>query len=284
MDNSTSQARQRGILALVAAIAVFAVLILPQVVEDEDGRTGLTGSGRTPTAMPGLPNLPNLPQPPSLPGLPTPGATTGGSGSSSGGWTDPTGGGSGGATGGGAVRTREPSAPTRAPDPTAEAFRAVRPGDCLAVYDTGHGEWSTRSPYRVGCGSGNATVFVTAVRSSAASCPGGAGQSYWSYTSGGSTTALCLNRQFQVGYCLLAEQSGSGSAARMNAGLMTAVDCDADKVPSKYNQILHITGVYRAPSQPSSTSCARAQGDQTYYWYWMVNGGRTLLCTMVYRG
>src|SRR4051812_11582159 len=84
-------------------------------------------------------------------------------------------------------------------------------------------------------------------------------------------------RQFKVGYCLLAKQSGSGQSAQMRAGLMTAVDCDAKRVPAQYNQILHITGVYKAPANPSASNCARVQGDRTYYWSWVVNGGRTLL-------
>ncbi|MBH5338114.1 hypothetical protein IHE55_26370 [Streptomyces pactum] len=160
----------------------------------------------------------------------------------------------------------------------------MRPGDCLAVYDTGQGRWSAQAPYRVGCGGGNALVQVSAVRSSSAGCPTGAGRSYWTYTSASGTTALCLTRQFHVGYCLLAEERGSGDGLRMHAGLMTAVDCEARRIPSQYDRILHITGVYAAPADANAAHCARVQGDRTRYFAWVVDGGRTLLCTMVFTG
>ncbi|OPF72221.1 hypothetical protein VT50_0231700 [Streptomyces antioxidans] len=127
-------------------------------------------------------------------------------------------------------------------------------------------------------------MWVSAVRSGGGACPQGPGRNSLSYTSRGRTTALCMTRRFTVGYCLLAEQTGSGRQARMNAGLMTVVDCDAKRVPARYNRILHITGVYKAPASASAANCARVQGDRTYYWSWLVNGGRTLLCTMVYQG
>lgn len=281
---SSEEQRQRGVWILVAAALAFAVLVLPQVVEDDD-KTSFAGSALPSSGSSRLPSLPSgvpsgIPSgiPSGVPsGLPTslPSYGSGGAGQQ-------TGGGSGG--GGGSVRTQQPATPTVAPDPTAEAYRAVSPGDCLAVYDTGYGDYNTRMPYRVGCGAGNAYMWVTGVRTSGSGCTQGAGRSYMSYTSRGQTVALCLTRQFKVGYCLLAEQSGSGQQARMSAGLMTAVDCDAKRVPSRYNQILHITGVYKAPASPSAGDCARVQGDRTYYWSWLVNGGRTLLCTMVYQG
>ncbi|MDW6060372.1 hypothetical protein SAZ11_23210 [Streptomyces sp. FXJ1.4098] len=181
------------------------------------------------------------------------------------------------------METQRPATPTVAPDPTADAYRAVSAGDCLAVYDTGNGGYNTQVPYRVGCSAYNAYMWVNAVRSSSSACSQGPGQNYMSYTtSRGQTIALCLTRQFKVGYCLMAKQSGSGQSAQMRAGLMTVVECDG-KVPARYNQILHITGVYKAPANPSASNCARVQGDRTYYWSWVVNGGRTLLCTMVYQ-
>ncbi|GAA1063471.1 LppU/SCO3897 family protein [Streptomyces asiaticus] len=273
MGGGSEEQRQRGVWILVAAALAFAVLVLPQVVEGDD-KTSFAGSalpsGGTsppPTGPGGLPS--GLPS-----GIPTgvPSASLPGYGS----------GGSGG--GGGSAETRAPATPTVAPDPTGEAYRAVSPGNCLAVYDTGYGDYNTRMPAPVDCDAGNAYMWVSAVRSGGGACPQGAGQDYMSYTSRGRTTALCLTRQFKVGYCLLAKQTGSGQQARMNAGLMTAVDCDAKRVPVRYNRILHITGVYKAPANASAANCARVQGDRTYYWSWLVNGGRTLLCAMVYQG
>ncbi|MBP8538608.1 hypothetical protein [Streptomyces sp. MK37H] len=273
MGGGSEEQRQRGAWILVAAALAFAVVVLPQVVEGDD-KTSFAGSAlpssgasRPPTSPGGLPS--GLPS-----GIPTgvPSASLPGYGS----------GGSGG--GGGSGETRAPVTPTVAPDPTEEAYRAVSPGDCLAVYDTGYGDYNTQLPAPVDCGAGNAYMWVSAVRSGGGACRQGPGQNYMSYTSRGRTTALCLTRQFKVGYCLLAKQTGSGQQARMNAGLMTVVDCDAKRVPVRYNRILHITGVYKAPASASAANCARVQGDRTYYWSWLVNDGRTLLCTMVYQG
>ncbi|GAA1676162.1 hypothetical protein [Streptomyces yatensis] len=265
----TEEQRQRGIWILVAAALAFAVLVLPQVVEGDD-RTSFAGSALPDGAAPRLPTSPGgLPSngPTALPSASLPGYGSGGGGG-----------------GGRPAETRAPASPTVAPDPTDEAYRAVSPGDCLAVYDTGDGQYNSRMPVQVACGAGNAFMWVSAVRSSGGACPQGPGQNSMSYTSRGRTTALCLTRKFAVGYCLLAEQTGSGQQARMNAGLMTVVDCDAKRVPARYNRILHITGVYKAPAGASSANCARVQGDRTYYWSWLVNDGRTLLCTMVYQG
>ncbi|MBW8089103.1 hypothetical protein IGW14_13970 [Streptomyces hygroscopicus subsp. hygroscopicus] len=265
----SEEQRQRGIWILLAAALAFAVLVLPQVVEGDD-TTSFAGSAlpaggasRPPTSPGGLPGV----TPTGLPSASLPGYGSG--------------------DGGGGARPTEPQAPatpTPAPDPTEEAYRAVRPGDCLAVYDTGYGDYNTRMPVPVDCGAGRAFMWVSAVRGSGGACPQGPGQNYLSYTSRGRTTALCLTRQYKAGYCLLAEQTGSGRQARMNAGLMTVVDCEAKRVPARYNRILHITGVYQAPANASAANCARVRGDRTSYWSWLVNGGRTLLCTMVYQG
>ncbi|ASQ96571.1 hypothetical protein [Streptomyces sp. 11-1-2] len=269
MGGGSEEQRQRGIWILVAAALTFAVLVLPQVVEGDD-KTSFAGSALPTSGAPRLPTSPGgLPSkgPTGLPSASLPGYGSGGSG----GGERP-------------AETQAPATPTVAPDPTAEAYRAVSPGDCLAVYDAGDGQYNSRMPTPVACGAGKAFMWVSAVRSSGGACPQGAGQDYMSYTSRGRTTALCLTRKFTVGYCLLAQQTGSGQQARMNAGLMTVVDCDAKRVPVRYNRILHITGVYKAPANASAANCARVQGDRTYYWSWLVNDGRTLLCTMVYQG
>ncbi|HEX5566734.1 MAG TPA: hypothetical protein VFY14_07380 [Streptomyces sp.] len=267
-----------GTWILVTAVLAFAVLILPNVLENGRGASSLP-------SLPGgaLSGLPT-PAPSGTVSLPVPSkedgdgvSATGGSGNG----TGSTGGSSSGAGSTGGSGGAVPPAPP--PDPVAQAFRAVRPGDCLAVYDTGHGRWSAEVPHRVSCGAGNAYLRVSAVRSSVSACSTGTGRGYWYHTSSGGTTVLCLSRQFQVGYCLLAKQTVSGQSTRIEAGLMTAVDCRAKKVPARYNQILHITGVYRAPANASAAHCRRVAGDQTTYWAWLVDGGKVLLCTMVYR-
>jgi hypothetical protein len=177
----------------------------------------------------------------------------------------------------------EPSTPT--PDPTEEAFKAISAGDCLAVYDTGRGgttsiDWSVDvPPDPVSCAGAQAQVQVTATDTA---CPTSHGKSYWSYrsTTTGNTTKLCLTRIYHAAYCMLGQQSGYS----ISLGMMTAVACRREPVPAPYNQIMHITGVYRAPAGADANNCRRAAGDQTRYWAYLVDDGATLLCTTIYQG
>lgn len=177
----------------------------------------------------------------------------------------------------------EPSTPT--PDPTEESFEAVSAGDCLAVYDTGRGgttsiAWSAAvPPDPVSCADEQAQVQVTATDTA---CPTGRGKSYWSYRSAttGDTTKLCLTRIYHAAYCLLGQQSGN----LVSLGLMTAVDCRREPVPAPYNQIMRITGVYRAPAGANANNCLQTAGDRTRYWAAVVDDGATLLCTTIYEG
>jgi hypothetical protein len=177
----------------------------------------------------------------------------------------------------------EPSTPT--PDPTGQAFEAISVGDCLPVHDTGRAgttsvDWSVDvPPDPVSCAGEQALVQVTATDTD---CPISYGKSFWSYrsTGTGTTTKLCLTRVYHANYCLLGQQSGDA----ISLGLMTAVACRREPVPVPYNQIMHITGVYRAPADADATSCRRVAGDQTRYWAALVNDGATLLCTTVYQG
>ncbi|MCK1794832.1 hypothetical protein MTQ01_02090 [Streptomyces sp. XM4193] len=191
--------------------------------------------------------------------------------------------GSGGSAGSGADRP--------APDPSASAFQRVKAGSCLTVYDTGRGGsgsvvWSSDTPpAAVDCSSTDALMHVSRVTSSASSCATGTDKAWWSYNgTDGSSTVLCLTRQYHKNYCLLGTQNGSGRSATVRLGQLTAVDCKAKTVPKPYNQVMHITGVYRADAGTNANNCVRAQGDQTLYYAWKVNEGKTLLCTMIYRG
>ncbi|MDI3409069.1 hypothetical protein [Streptomyces cavernicola] len=177
-------------------------------------------------------------------------------------------------------------ATTAAPDPTESAFKDVTSGDCLPVWDTGHGgtstvEWSSEQPPDpVSCKSEDALVQVTGTTGG---CDSGTNEATWTYSSptSGETTQLCLSRIYHKGGCFLANQE-NGKIVGM--GPMTAVDCTAKKVPSAYNQIMHITGVYNTSKGTDPSLCRRVQNDQTTYWSWTVDDGDTLLCTMVYQG
>ncbi len=191
----------------------------------------------------------------------------------------------GSATGGDSTHTSDAEPSTPAPDPTEKAFKAISAGDCLAVYDTGHGgsaniDWSVDAPPDpVSCAAEQAQVKVTATDTA---CPTGQDKSYWSHrsTTTGNTTKLCLTRIYHYGHCLLGRQSGDA----ITFGFMTAVDCRRKTVPAPYNQIMHITGVYRAPAGANANNCLRAAGDQTRYWAVLVDDGAVLLCTTIYQG
>ncbi|MEW1868021.1 hypothetical protein AB0420_07515 [Streptomyces caelestis] len=191
----------------------------------------------------------------------------------------------GSGTGEGSAGESGPEASTPAPDPTGEAFEALSVGDCLAVHDTGRGgttsiDWSVGAPPDpVSCAGEQAQVQVTAVNTD---CPTGYGKSYWSHRSAtsGDTTKLCLTRVYHADYCILGRQSGDS----ISLALMSAVACRREPVPVPYNQIMHITGVYRAPAGADANNCRRVAGDPTRYWAALVDDGATLLCTTIYQG
>lgn len=192
----------------------------------------------------------------------------------------------GGTSGADADSATGGSEPPPVPDPDAEAFAAVKPGDCLRLWHDGT-NWSSTTPTKADCDGDDGIMFVNSVQSSAGSCPNHGDKSYIQHTdAAGKTTAICFSRNLKAGYCLLAQQEGSGDGARMaDINLMSQVDCTSGATPAPWNQILHITGVYQAPAgTPTANNCARGQTDQTYYWWWVVNEGETLLCTMVYGG
>ncbi|MFD8981236.1 serine/threonine-protein kinase [Streptomyces sp. NPDC059564] len=273
--------------AVVAALIAVALLIGKPWDSDDTSGTGSSGSSGASSVSAGA------------------GGSVPSTGTSAGGGTS--GGGAGGGGGLAASSTPQPTAerthestppsppeetpesasptPTPTPDPTEAVFRAVSAGDCLPVYDTGEGgdyiKWSARvPPDAVPCASERAHVWVSRVTDG--SCPTGADKTQWTYqsTSSGRTTRLCLNGVYHPNYCMLAKQSGDS----INLGSMTMVDCRAAQVPSGYNQIMHITGVYQAPAGANTSNCRRAQGDQTRYWSWLMNDGATLLCAMIFQG
>ncbi|MEV6395138.1 serine/threonine-protein kinase [Streptomyces sp. NPDC051907] len=206
------------------------------------------------------------------------GSTRGTSGSSAtlgSGGTSSTAGSSGDSTNAG-------SAPSSGPTPDSEdvAFRAVRTGDCLSAYADGRDGWSTPTPQRVACGSATAYTRVTAARSGVAfgDCPTGHGRAYWYHR--GSLPAygvsLCVERQFRKGECFVAKRTGT----QVTTSLLTNVwSCDATTVPAGYNEVLQITGYYKAQASYPRGFCSQGQYDQNYYWYYEVDGGRSVLCT-----
>ncbi|GAA1355772.1 LppU/SCO3897 family protein [Streptomyces beijiangensis] len=192
------------------------------------------------------------------------------------------------ANGSGSDSTPSAEASTPAPDPTSDAFKAVKAGKCLPVWDTGYGsgtvEWSSDTPPAPtsDCDTGKALVFVTEVTSSSSSCPTGTDKSSWSYqsASSGESTTLCLTRIYHKNYCVLGKQTGD----KISLGPMTAVNCTDKKVPIAYNQIMHITGVYKHSGAITAGICSRSGGDQTRYWVWKIRDGTAVLCTMIYKG
>ncbi|MGW2654101.1 protein kinase domain-containing protein [Streptomyces sp. NPDC001478] len=174
--------------------------------------------------------------------------------------------------------TEEPTptpTPTPTPDATDRAFAAVRAGDCLNVYNDGHGNMSADRPIRVGCRASNAYMHVNRVSTrdgASASCDTGAGFTWWSRSGDdGITRTLCLDRVYQVGQCFPAKVRGGTSA-----DLTVVWNCDASTVPVAGQSILRITGFYRAPKAGENWTCPAGRGER--FWYWPVNQGRSIIC------
>lgn len=210
------------------------------------------------------------------------GATTGGTGtstgSSGGGYTSSSGGGSGSGSRSSSSTTVDDPAPT--PDATDSAFRDVSTGDCLTAYDNGYEDWSTSVPRTVSCGAADAYTRVTSARKGIrfGDCPVGNGRTYW-YHSGSVPdfgVSLCVERQFRTGQCFVARISGTKVT---KSRLMNVWSCDAEKVPAGFNATLRITGYHRAQKSYPQGYCARSQGDRNYYWIYDVDGGKNVLCT-----
>lgn len=261
-------AEKRGVVVLFVAVLLFVVGVLPRVLEQGGGeqRVGAAGAAL---------------------GIPRVAETPGGSGTSGSSGTVPSGGASGKSAGAASAGGEEPDGGEREDEPDAaeraEAFAAIRAGDCLALFDTGKG-WNTRIPQKVGCSGEAGLSRVSAVRTGWSACPTGDGLSYVVSVTDERKRVLCLTRQYRPGYCLLAEKKSEGGSTSMRLGSMTAVDCSGKRPTAPYNTILHITGVYGPASGRGPGECARASGDRTYYWSWQVDGGGTLLCSMVYQG
>lgn len=173
--------------------------------------------------------------------------------------------------------------PTPTPPPTLEpedrAFVAVRTGDCLNAYGNGYGEWSSSVPERVHCDSADAYLRVTAVGhgTRAPNCPSGNGRGKWTHTTATDTDiTLCLARQYRKGQCFPAKINKDNS---VSADLMVVWSCSRDTVPQGYNQILQITGYFKAPRSLSGNICPSTPG--RYYWYWLVDGKKNLICTEI---
>ncbi|TXS67022.1 hypothetical protein, partial [Streptomyces sp. sk2.1] len=161
------------------------------------------------------------------------------------------------------------------PDATDRAFRAVRAGDCLNVYNDGHGNMSAERPVRVNCRSWKAYMHVNRVTSGpgeSSGCDQGQGFTWW-HKSGadGIERTLCLDRVFQVGQCFPAQVRGA-----VDADLTVVLACDSSTVPRAGQSILRVTGYYRTPSPGTKWTCPAGRGEQ--FWYWQVNRGRSIVC------
>lgn len=169
--------------------------------------------------------------------------------------------------------------PAATADPTAEAYRAVRPGDCLANHKL-EGGWSSPLPVRVECSAELAFLRVTEVAASTAACPDGSGRSDWFYTSPvGRTTVLCVQREFRTGQCFAAtldERPGQPDVS--GADLQTWLACSASRIPEPHNAVLMISDVLQAPRVIPERVCASGPRDARDYWWWRSNGGSVLVC------
>lgn len=251
-----SRSTTNGSLILALAAVLFAVGILPLVLEDDsDGDGAAFTGGVSATGPDGVPVLPNptatrraTPPDPSDPYTAVP---------------DPT-----------YPRTVAPPPPVR--DPRADAFQAAaRVGTCLNAYLLGDsaGTWNSQVPRQVPCTAWEAYTRVAGVNGT---CPtGDVGYTRWGY----GDVSLCLERQFKQGQCfLVSREGGTSSQPKYSGNLFTWADCTADRIPVEYDSILVITNVYRAPSTLTNSMCMRAANDRTQYWYWLARNNSTLVC------
>ncbi|MFF8471350.1 hypothetical protein [Streptomyces griseus] len=197
-----------------------------------------------------------------------------GGGSGSDGGSGSGGDGGSGGSGGSAVAEQPPAS-----DPTTEAFRRVQVGSCLPIHQTGSGgDWNVGvPPAAVSCDTQRAGLFrVVRTGGDSVNCEAGAGSASWVSPRSGATEAvkLCLERVWVKQYCILAEDNGGS----MSLGSTTAVDCGATSVPRPYNQVLAISGVYRAPADANSSHCREGATDPRTYWSLVVTGRTILVC------
>jgi len=193
---------------------------------------------------------------------------TSGSSSSSGGSSSGT---SSGTSTSGGTGSRPTAAASRTPSPVDAAFAAVRSGDCLDAYQDGYGNWSRTAPVRVGCGAASAYLRVLRV-AGAGSCPSGGGRGGWWHSgTGSSSTNLCVERQFRTGQCFLAKARGGRPGP---ANLLTAWNCNADRVPREFDYIMQVTAVMRASA--GTGACPGEPG--RYRYSWNVYDGTTMIC------
>ncbi|GAA0920563.1 serine/threonine-protein kinase [Streptomyces thermoalcalitolerans] len=169
--------------------------------------------------------------------------------------------------------------PPRTLEPEDLAFAAVRAGDCLNTYSNGYGGWSSSVPERVHCDSADAYLRVTATKKTGTSdpdCPSGNGRGEWTHITATSTAiTLCLTRQYRKGQCFPAKIDNDS----VSADLMVVWSCSRDTVPQGYNQILQITGYFKAPRSLSGDICPSEPGH--YFYYWLVDNKENLICAEI---
>lgn len=156
-----------------------------------------------------------------------------------------------------------------APDPTGDAYRAVRPGDCLAAP-------GTDPPAVVDCATDTAFMRVADVATELTGCPSGPGLSTWHHTGAGLTTALCLQREFRAGQCFAARLTTERGRPEMaDADLRSRLECGTAEVPAPYNVVLVITEVLPAAARQH---CAQDPAHPDGYWFWTANRGTAKVC------
>ncbi len=182
------------------------------------------------------------------------------------------------------------------PDTTAEYYRAVLAGDCLARH---RGPDPVPVPRVVDCASSAAFLRVSSVPSALSAppgtdgaapeasgetagdgCPRGPGLSVWSYhPPRGEPVTLCLQREFRVGQCFAGDVTAEPTShAVRDADLRSWLACDAERTPRPYNTVMVVTGTRAALPEERDVDCSAGSRDPADYWYWVVNEGTTLVC------
>ncbi|MET8861748.1 protein kinase [Nonomuraea sp. NPDC004580] len=140
--------------------------------------------------------------------------------------------------------------PTPTSDPTRKAFEKISAGDCLDAYERLNGEWSRSKPRAVSCGRSDAYMKVLKVVDDDSECVRYSGddvdgEGWWTYgESYGEDTneiALCVQRQFRAGECLLARKGEENKVLISNSELLKVWPCRAGSAPQGWDFVLRVT-------------------------------------------
>ncbi|MFB7503478.1 hypothetical protein [Streptomyces broussonetiae] len=224
-------------LKVLAAVAAIIVVVIALVVAHSHSGSGSESSGSP---------QPRFSQ--SYPYDPSPGSSYGSSSSD---------GGSGSGSDGVAA---DPS--TTAPSAEDVAFSEVSTDDCLSNYTNMDTDWTPATPSTTSCYGTDAYFRVASVEKYG-SCTSD-DITWYHHNDDGSSTDLCLNRNYATGQCMFAVARNQLLSMYFNA----ATPCEAN-IPSHYQYTVKLTQVY--PNGAPADACGSDK-------QWKPDNSSAVLC------